>query len=292
MARRARLITLCLSALPRHRSRPPMGFVRPDAAQSRWSAIPRIEAAGSLSALWPRLDAVTTNDIYYSFLGRAPDTARAEIFAFSSCIRPGRLGAPSINGAVAALRFFFFTVTLDRPGDGRHLNLTFVREPRRIPGGLEPGGDARLFESAPGRSTRPRLSATYGAGLRVLRSRGLSVGSIPIAAVAASSKASGASIALSMLSPQRLLGCCGDWYRISLPAVLLFRLAVIRCCRLTTRGNSIAPVHSLPIWRRSERVYASHIAPQLCHPPARRKTVCFFQFLLGHPALYDRPTAR
>jgi integrase/recombinase XerD len=37
------------------------------------------------------------------------------------------VGAPSINGSVAVLRFFF-TVTLDRPETARHL--TFVREPR------------------------------------------------------------------------------------------------------------------------------------------------------------------
>lgn len=37
---------------------------------------------------------------------------------------------PTINGSVAALRFFF-TVTLDRPDMARHL--VFVREPRRIP---------------------------------------------------------------------------------------------------------------------------------------------------------------
>ena len=48
-------------------------------------------------------------------------TAPERIFAFSSCIRR-RLGwrASSINGSVAALRFFF-TVTLDRPEMARLL---------------------------------------------------------------------------------------------------------------------------------------------------------------------------
>ena len=41
----------------------------------------------------------------------------------------------TINGSVAALRFFF-TVTLDRPEIARHL--TFVREPRKIPVVLSP----------------------------------------------------------------------------------------------------------------------------------------------------------
>jgi site-specific recombinase XerD len=76
----------------------------------------------------------------------------------------GRRGAPSINGSVAALRFFF-TVTLDRPEMARHL--TFVREPRRIPVVLSLEEIARLLEAAPGPKYKAALSAAYGAGLRV-----------------------------------------------------------------------------------------------------------------------------
>jgi len=67
---------------------------------------------------------------FTTFLGRAPDTAAPEDLAFSSLLRrrPG-VGASGINGSVAALRFFF-TVTLDRPENARHL--TLVREPRKI----------------------------------------------------------------------------------------------------------------------------------------------------------------
>ena len=71
---------------------------------------------------------------------------------------------PTINGAVAALRFFF-SVTLDRPEMARHL--TFVREPRRIPVVLSPEEVARLLEAAPGPKYKAALSAAYGAGLRV-----------------------------------------------------------------------------------------------------------------------------
>ena len=71
---------------------------------------------------------------------------------------------PTINGAVAALRFFF-SVTLDRPDMARHL--TFVREPRRIPVVLSPQEVARLLEAAPGPKYKAALSAAYGAGLRV-----------------------------------------------------------------------------------------------------------------------------
>src|SRR5450432_550887 len=68
---------------------------------------------------------------FTAFLGRAPDTATPEDLRLFQ-LHQTQIGvrAPSINGSVAALRFFF-TVTLDRPEMARHL--TFVREPRRIP---------------------------------------------------------------------------------------------------------------------------------------------------------------
>ena len=71
---------------------------------------------------------------------------------------------PSINGLVAALRFFF-TATLDRPDMARHL--TFVREPRKIPVVLSPEEVARLLEAAAGPKYKAALSAAYAAGLRV-----------------------------------------------------------------------------------------------------------------------------
>jgi hypothetical protein len=55
-------------------------------------------------------------DIYSkAFLGRVPDTAAPEDLRLFQ-LHQGQAGvrAPSINGAVSALRFFF-TVTLDRP---------------------------------------------------------------------------------------------------------------------------------------------------------------------------------
>src|SRR5207302_769046 len=68
---------------------------------------------------------------FTAFLGRAPDTATPEdLRLFQLHQTQIGLRAPSINGSVAALRFFF-NVTLDRPEMARHL--TFVREPRRIP---------------------------------------------------------------------------------------------------------------------------------------------------------------
>jgi integrase/recombinase XerD len=102
---------------------------------------------------------------FTDFLGRAPDTAAPEdlrLFQLHQTQTGAR--APSINGSVAALRFFF-TVTLDRPEMARHL--TFVREPRKIPVVLSLEEIARLLEAAPGPKYKAALSAAYGAGLRV-----------------------------------------------------------------------------------------------------------------------------
>src|SRR6266567_290468 len=100
-----------------------------------------------------------------AFLGRPPDTATAEdlrrfqLHQMQTGVRP-----PTVNGSVAALRFFF-TVTLDRPEMARHL--TFVHEPRKMPVVLSPEEVARLLEAAPGPKYKAALSAAYGAGLRV-----------------------------------------------------------------------------------------------------------------------------
>src|SRR5688572_33347293 len=73
---------------------------------------------------------------FTAFLGRSPDSAtpeelrRFQLHQTETGVRP-----PTINSAVAALRFFF-SVTLDRPDLARHL--TSVREPRRIPVVLSP----------------------------------------------------------------------------------------------------------------------------------------------------------
>src|SRR5438552_9152086 len=111
-----------------------------------------------------RNDYIRQVKTFTSFLGRSPDTATAEdlrrfqLHQTRTGIRP-----PSINGSVAALRFFF-TVTLDRPEMARHL--TFVREPRKLPAVLSPEEVARLLEAAPGPKYKAALRAGYGAGLR------------------------------------------------------------------------------------------------------------------------------
>ena len=99
------------------------------------------------------------------FLGRSPDTASNEdLRLFQLHLAKNRVGAPTINSTVSALRFFF-TVTLDRADAVRHL--TFVHEPRKLPVVLSPEEVARFLEAAPGVKYKAALSVAYGAGLRV-----------------------------------------------------------------------------------------------------------------------------
>ena len=99
------------------------------------------------------------------FLGRSPDTASNEdLRRFQLHLNEKRVGAPTINLTISALRFFF-TVTLDRTDAVKHL--TLVAEPRKIPVVLSPEEVVRFLEAAPGVKYKAALSVAYGAGLRV-----------------------------------------------------------------------------------------------------------------------------
>src|SRR5438876_1063751 len=87
------------------------------------------------------------------FLQRSPDTAsNEELRLFQLHLAENRVGAPTMNSTVSALRFFF-TVTLDRADAVRHL--AFVHEPRKLPDvfgltrrtveSLEAQADAQVF---------------------------------------------------------------------------------------------------------------------------------------------------
>jgi hypothetical protein len=79
---------------------------------------------------------------FAAFLGRPPDTATCEdLRRFQLHLAKRRIGAPTINLAVAALRFFF-KATLERPDLARHL--TTVQEPRKAPVVLSQEEAARL----------------------------------------------------------------------------------------------------------------------------------------------------
>src|SRR6266699_2092055 len=123
---------------------------------------------------------------FTAYLGRSPDQAIPEdLRLFQLHQTQSGVRAPSINGSVAALRFFF-TVTLDRPEMARHL--TFVREPRKMPAVLSPEVVARKVSDID--SERLLLRIEQGKGRKDR---------------------------FAMLSP-KLLELLRDWYRIARPA--------------------------------------------------------------------------
>ena len=157
---------------------------------------------------------------FTAFLGRSPDTAmpedlrRFQLHQTETGVRP-----PTINGSVAALRFFF-TVTLDRPDMGRHL--TFVHEPRKVPAVMSPEEVVRFLEAAPGPKYKAALSAAYAAGLRVSEVVALKVCDVDSQRMLLRiEQGKGRKDRHAMLSPQ-LLELLRDWYRIARPQVWLF----------------------------------------------------------------------
>ena len=107
-----------------------------------------------------RTDYVRNVRAFAAFIGRSPDTATAEdLRRFQLHQTQIGMQPPSINSAVAALRFFF-TVTLDRPDLARRL--TIVREPRRLPAVLSVEEVTLLLQAAPGPKYKAAL-ATAGA---------------------------------------------------------------------------------------------------------------------------------
>jgi site-specific recombinase XerC len=122
-----------------------------------------------------RNDYIRNVRAFAAFIGRSPDTATAEdLRRFQHHQAQTGVRPPSINNAVAALRFFF-TVTLDRPDLARRL--TIVREPRRLPAVLSVEEVTLLLQAAPG----PKYKAAFatagacsgeGRGRRAARLRG------------------------------------------------------------------------------------------------------------------------
>jgi integrase/recombinase XerD len=154
------------------------------------------------------------------FLGRSPDTATTEeLRLFQLHLTANRVGAPTINGTVTALRFFF-TVTLDRSDVIKHL--TFVPEPRKIPVILSPEEVARFLEAAPGVKYKAAFSVAYGAGLRVSEVASLKVSDIDSERMLLRvEQGKGRKDRYAMLSPV-LLELLRDWWRIAQPKAWLF----------------------------------------------------------------------
>ena len=154
------------------------------------------------------------------FLGRSPDTATPEdLRRFQVQQAKAGTGAPTVNGSVSALRFFF-KVTLDQPDMGRHL--TMVRYQQKLPRVLTPEEVARLMDVAPGFKYRAALGVAYGAGLRVSEVASLKVSDIDSCNMRIRvEQGKGQRDRHAMLSP-RLLQLLQDWWHFAKPRTWLF----------------------------------------------------------------------
>jgi integrase/recombinase XerD len=157
---------------------------------------------------------------FAAFLGRSPDTATSEdLRRFQLHMAKQQIGAPTINSAIAALRFFFI-VTLERPDLVRPLRI--VAEPRKAPVVLSREEVARLLEAAPGLKYKAALSVAYGAGLRVSEVANLKVSDIDSERMTLRvEQGKGQRDRTVMLSP-RLLELLRQWWKAAHPQVWLF----------------------------------------------------------------------
>ena len=167
-----------------------------------------------------RKDYVRHVRTFTEFLGRSPDTATSEdLRRFQLHMARQQIGAPTINAAIAALRFFF-TVTLERPDLVRPLRA--VNEPRRAPVVLSPEEVARLLQAAPGLKYKAALSVAYGAGLRVSEVAHLKVSDIDSQRMTLRvEQGKGQRDRYVMLSPH-LLQLLREWWKAARPQVRLF----------------------------------------------------------------------
>ena len=220
---------------------------------------------------------------FTAFLGRSPDTATAEdlrrfqLHQTQTGVRP-----PTINGSVAALRFFF-TVTLGRANVARHL--TFVREPRKIPVILSLDEIARLLEAAPGPKYKAALSAAYGAGLRVSEVVALKVPDIDSQRMLLRiEQGKGQQDRFAMLSPV-LLDLLRDWYRIARPTLWLFP-GRDRLLPLTTRQLNRVVHAAAEMAGIKKRVTPHTLRHSFATHLLEAKTdIRLIQVLLGHAKL-------
>jgi integrase/recombinase XerD len=228
---------------------------------------------------------------FAAFLGRSPDAATSEdLRRFQLHLATQQTGAPTINSAVAALRFFF-NVTLERPDLARHL--TTVHKPRKAPVVLNQDEVIRLLEAAPGLKYKAAFGVAYGAGLRVSEVVALKVSDIDSKRMTLRvEQGKGQRDRYVMLSPQ-LLEWLREWWRAARPRAWLFpgqnpvnpmsARQLSRAVRTAAQGAGIAKRVSPHTLRHS---FATHLLEQ-------NVDIRVIQVLLGHAklettALYTR----
>jgi integrase/recombinase XerD len=228
---------------------------------------------------------------FAAFLGRSPDTATSEdLRRFQLHMATQPTGTPTINSAIAALRFFF-NVTLERPDLARHL--TSVHKPRKAPVVLNQEEVVRLLEAAPGLKYKAAFGVAYGAGLRVSEVVALKVSDIDSKRMTLRvEQGKGQRDRYVMLSPQ-LLEWLREWWRAARPQAWLFpgqnpvnpmsAGQLSRAVRTAAQATGIAKRVSPHTLRHS---FATHLLEQ-------NVDIRVIQVLLGHAklettALYTR----
>ena len=228
---------------------------------------------------------------FADFLGRSPDTATSEdlrLFQLHLARQP--FGAPTINAAIAALRFFC-SVTLERPELARPLKT--IHEPRKAPIVLSQDEMVRLIEAAPGLKYKAAFGVAYGAGLRVSEVVALKVTDIDSQRMTLRVEhGKGQRDRYVMLSPQ-LLEWLRDWWRAARPRAWLFpgqnpvnpmtARQMVRAVHAAAREAGIAKRVTPHTLRHS---FATHLLEQ-------GGDIRVIQVLLGHAklettALYTR----
>ena len=154
------------------------------------------------------------------FIGRSPDTATPEdLRAYQLHQREKGVQPPTMNGTVAALRFFL-TTTCNRPEMARHLRI--VKQPRKLPVVLTDDEVVLLFEGARCPRDKTVLAVAYGSGLRLSEISNLKVSDIDSdRMVLHVEQGKGQKDRLGLLSP-RLLEVLREWWLIGQPTTWLF----------------------------------------------------------------------